>query len=207
MITLYGHPNTRSLRISWLLEELGLEWAYEKVELAALAHKSESFLALNAGGKVPVLKDGDCVLSESGAMALYLLDQYAAAESSLAPPASAAAKAVEQQWVFFALTELEQPLWTIGKAKFALPKEQRAKEIIPVASWEYQQALELLSKGLGDQTFIGGDRFSVADIFLVHTLVWGVSFKQPLEQDNLRRYMERCMARPAFAAAADREAA
>ena len=70
---------------------------------------------------------------------------------------------------------------------------------------EFQQALELLSDGLGEHDFILGDHFSGADILLAHTLFWGMAFKQPIEQDNLKAYIGRMGVRPALGKAREVE--
>ncbi len=104
------------------------------------------------------------------------------------------------------MSELEQPLWTIGKHKFALPKEQRVKDVIPSAQWEYQQALTLFSEGLGNSPYILGESFSAVDILLLQTLQWGLAFQQDLTQDNLVAYFARGTARPAYQRAIEAEA-
>ena len=114
-------------------------------------------------------------------------------------------RARHEQWCFFALTELEQPLWNMVKHRYALPKEHRVREILETANWEYQKTLNLLADGLGKNTFILGEQFHGVDILLGHCLRWGLAFKQPLEQENLRDYLERLSLRPALERAQTRE--
>ena len=80
-------------------------------------------------------------------------------------------------------------------------------EIQPTAAWEFQRALEILERGLGDNDYLVGNRFSAADILVAQTLQWGVVFKQPIEQPNLQAYRERLMSRPAMTKALAREKA
>ncbi len=203
MLTLYGFPKSRSLRASWLLEELGQPYDYQLVDLASGKHRVEAYLAVNPGGKVPALRDGDLLLTESGAILTWLSDRFA--DAGLIPPPASPERGHHDQWCYFTIGELEQPLWTMGKAKFALPEPQRVRAILPTAEWEFQQALAILSKGLGDQPFILGDRFQTADIMLGHTLIWAAAFKQPIPQPNLLAYLERLQQRPALARAVARE--
>ncbi len=206
MITVYAFPKSRSTRITWLLEELEQDYHCHVVDFMKGEHRSPEFLAINPAGKVPALKDEELLLTESGAIVTYLSDKYPAA--GLVPPASnLAERAKYNQWCDFALTELEQPLWTMGKHKFALPAEQRVPEIMDTAAWEFQRALDLLSKGLGEHTFILGEKFSTADILVGHTLLWGLSFKQPVKQPNLMAYIDRVKTRPALARAWAKETA
>ncbi|MBK8972146.1 MAG: glutathione S-transferase family protein [Hahellaceae bacterium] len=203
-LTVFGFPNTRSLRAVWMLEELGLPYEYALINMQKGESQSPAFLAINPAGKVPALKTHEGVLVESLAIVNYL--------GGLCPdarliPTTAYARGLYDQWTVFAIAELEQPLWTIAKNKFALPKDQRCSEIFPTAQWEFQKALRLLSQGLGDQNYILGDTFTAADILPGHTLFWGTAFNQPIKQDNLKHYLSRVGARPALAAARSREKA
>ena len=76
MIRIYHVPLTRSLRVIWLCEELGLSYEAIPVDFSADYRMSEEWLRMNPVGKVPVLTDGDLTLFESGAMVQYLLDRY-----------------------------------------------------------------------------------------------------------------------------------
>lgn len=203
MITVYGIPHSRSTRVLWMLEELELDYRFIALDAANGEHKSAQYLAINPAGKVPALQIDDFILCESGAIVTYLADRYAGGR--LIPKPSTQARALHDQWSFFALTELEQPLWTMGKHRFALPAEQRVPAVLDTAVWELQQALALLSQGLGDKTYILGDNFNCADILLAHTLSWALAFKQNIAQANLLAYQQRCCQRPALTRALSQE--
>jgi glutathione S-transferase len=196
MIKIYGYPKTRSTRITWLLEELGMVYEFKLVDLNKGGNKSPEFLMINPAGKIPALVDDDLVMTESAAIVTYLADKYA--EKGLIPMVATVERATYDQWSYFALCELEQPLWTIGKHKFALQADKRVKDVIPTAEWEFQNALALLSNGLGDKLYILGDHFSGVDILLGQTLFWAIAFKQPVEQINVRAYIERLKGRKAL---------
>lgn len=202
MITLYGFPNSRSLRVAWTLEELGLEYAYRHVDLAGGEGQSEAFLARHPDGKVPVLEDGELTLFESAAICRYLAERYGAPGDLL--PADIEARARVDQWLFFVIGELEQPLWTQAKHKFALPGEQRIPAVLPTAAWEFQRALAALGRRFDGEGWLVGERFTLADLLLAHTLTWAVQFKMRLPP-ALSAYRERVVARPALARAAARE--
>jgi glutathione S-transferase len=203
MITVYGYPKTRAIRVTWMLEELGIDYKYQIVNLMQGEGYSKTYQAVNPAGKVPALVDDSLVMTESAAIINYLGDNYG--NAPLMPVAGSAKRATFDQWACFTIAELEQPLWTIGKHKFALPKERRVKEIFDTASWEFQRALKLLSIGLGDNDYILGNDFSAADILLGHTLLWAISFKQPIEQQNLTAYINRVKDRPARIKAIEKE--
>lgn len=203
-LTVFGFPKTRSLRVVWMLEELGLPYDYHLVNMAAGESQSPAYLGINPAGKVPALQTDEGILVESLAIVNYL---GALKPDSGLIPVTPFARARYDQWTLFAVTELEQPLWTIAKNKFALPKEQRCSEIFPTAQWEFQKALRLLSLGLDTHPYILGDAFTAADILLTQTLFWGMAFGQPIEQDNLKDYLSRLGNRPALSAARNREQA
>ena len=205
MFTVYGHPNTRSTRVTWMLEELALPYEFHLIDFKKGDSRSPEFLAINPSGKVPALVHDNTALLESASIVAYLGD--ITEEPKLVPTAGSIERALYDQWSYFALCELEQPLWTIGKNKFALPADHRCPEIFPTAQWEFQQALNLLSSGLGEKTYILGETFSAADILIAQTLFWAIAFKQPIEQKNLRAYVDRIKTRPALARASSREAA
>lgn len=119
MLTVFGFPNTRSARAVWALEEAGAEYDYIKVNLFKGQGRRPPYIDLNPGGKVPALRDGDFVLAESGAICTYIGDKFP--ESGLTPPIGTQERARYYQWCFFVIGELEQPLWTMAKHRFALP--------------------------------------------------------------------------------------
>ena len=161
--------------------------------------------ALNPGGKVPTLVEDDFVLTESGAIVAYLADKRP--DVGLMPAAGTPERAKCWQWMLFALTELEQPLWTISKHTFALPEKLRVPAIIPTAKKEFLRAAGVLATGLGDREWLGGDAFTGADLMVGHTLAWARAFSVPWEQPTIDAYAERVLSRPALARASAREQA
>ncbi len=204
MITLYGYPKSRSLRISWLLEELALPWQYQLVNGYKGEHRSPAFLALNPAGKIPALTDDDLTLTESGAIALYLAKRYG--EGRLLPSPGSAEDGRHDFWLCYVLSELEQPLWTMGKHKFALPAEHRVPAVLETAQWEFAKALNEVEERIPEQGFLLGDTLTVADLFLAHTLSWATAFKQPLTP-RAEAFRARLSARPARARALEIETA
>lgn len=205
MLTVYGCANTRSSRVLWALEEAGAEYEYVAIDLRAGTGWKPEYLALNPGGKVPTLVDGGLVLTESAAICTYIGDRFPA--SRLTPPVGSPERAHYDQWCYFALSELEQPLWTLAKHLFALPERRRVPAVLDTARWEFAVAVKILALGLGQREFIVGDHFTAADILMAHTLAWASAFKLPLEHDHLVTYTERLLARPAWTRVQKREQA
>ncbi len=201
MITLYGYPRSRSLRIAWTLEELELDYACECVDLASGVGRQEAHLRRHPFGKVPVLVDDGLTLFESTTIARYLAERY---QPGRLLPIEVGERARVDQWLSFATTELEQPLWTMAKHRFALPEAQRVPAILPTAQWELEQALKALARRFDGEEWLFGETFSLADVFIGHTLEWARAFEQPLPA-GLDAYRQRCLARPAVVAAIARE--
>ena len=109
---LYEFGPTRSIRARWTLQELGADFEPIRVNLVAGEHRRPDFLEINPAGKIPVLVDGDLVLTESVAIVLYLAEKYP--DKGLLP-AGLNERAQVNRWLLFAATELEQPLWRIAR--------------------------------------------------------------------------------------------
>ena len=202
---LYGFPNTRSARALWALEEVGAAYNYVHVDLLKGEARRTPFLDINPGGKLPALVDGNLILTESAAICIYIADKFPAAK--LAPAHASNDRAKFHQWCFFALSELEQPLWTLSKHTFALPEKYRVPEIMDTSRWEFARAATVLAAGLGEREYIVGDEFTVADILLANTLNWARSRSVEVEQPVLNAYADRMLARPALQRALARERA
>ncbi len=203
MLTVYGCANTRSTRVVWALEEASAEYQYVPINLRAGAEGHAEYLTLNMSGKVPTLVDKDFVLTESAAICTYVADCFP--QAHLVPPVGSQERASYNQWCYFAMSELEQPLWTMAKHRFALPKPQRVSAIMDTARWEFSIATSILAAGLADRPYILGEQFSAADILIGHTLAWARAWELPLGHDNLQAYAARLSERPAWLRAQQRE--
>lgn len=203
MITLYSFPHSRSLRVAWTLEELGLEYHCEHIALDKGEGQKAEHLARHPDGKVPVIEDGALTLFESASICRYLAEHYG--DGALLPHDPAACAQVDQ-WLSFIITEIEQPLWNQAKHTFALPQDRRVPAVLPVCAWEFQRALAALERRYDGQEVLVGNTFTIADVFLTHTLSWAASAKHRLPA-SLLAYQERHLKRPAMAKAAEKEQA
>ncbi|VAW82746.1 Glutathione S-transferase [hydrothermal vent metagenome] len=137
MTILYGNGQSRSFRALWALEEANMRYEYKHVDLGLGGEGSapdKKYLSLNSQGKVPVLTDGDLVLTESAAILNYIAALKPS--SHLVPENDPALRARYDQISFFVLSELEQPLWTSGKHRFALPEKVRVLAVLDTAHWD-----------------------------------------------------------------------
>lgn len=198
---LYGYRNGRTLRALWALEEVGVKYEYVEVDLFRGEGREASFLKINPSGKVPVLDDEGTIVTESAAICMHLAEKFP--ESRLLPPPGTAERTACYMWISFVITELDAPLWTIAKHRFALPSERRVPAVIETARWELNNMVSILADGLGARPYLVSDCFSVADILAGHTLLWARSTRMPLS-DSLNAYVDRLLARPAAARARTR---
>ena len=96
------------------------------------------------------------------------------------------------------MSELEQPLWSISKHKFALPREMRIPEMKQVAHYEFGRVTPIVEQQLTNHPYILGDQFTAADILIGHTLIWAQLFGVPLNSDRLEDYVASLQKRPAY---------
>jgi glutathione S-transferase len=188
---LYEFAFTRSIRARWMLQELGVDFEPVSVNLFAGEGLPPEFLKLNPAAKIPVLVEGDLVLTESAAIVLYLAEKY---RKFL--PTDARGRAEVNRWLLFTVTELEQPLWRIAKNRNLYPQEQRLAADIPLASQDFRAMADVAEKHMQGRTYVVGDDITVADFVLAYTLDWANEVKLLDRCPQLRAYMERMYARP-----------
>ncbi len=193
----YGSISSRTRRVVWTLEEAGVPYVFRPVDLRSGQHRTPEYRRINPNGRVPTLVDGDLVLFESAAIAMHIAGKAPAA--GLIPEVGTAEWSLLQQWMFWICTELEQPLWSMGKHRFALPEEHRIRAMLDTATFEWNRAAPVLAAALEGREFLVGDSFTLADIFAGHTLNWARGFKVPFGARVLEEYLDRMLARPAFA--------
>jgi glutathione S-transferase len=190
---LYGFGPTRSLRALWGLKELDANFEFVSVNLLVGDHRRPDFLRLNPAGKVPVLVDGDLVLTESAAIVMYLADKYR--DKGLLP-ANLKERAQAYRWIMFAVTELEQPLWRITRHTFLYPEAKRLPQDIILAREEFVAMAAILDRHMEGRQFIVGDGMTIADCVTAYLIDW--AHEQRLIDDcpQLRAYLARIYARP-----------
>jgi len=193
---IYGQASSRARRALWTCEEAGADYSFHKLDLSQGEHKQEAYLAINPNGKVPALVDGELTLFESGAIVHYIARKYP--EARLLPEMDSPEYALCLQWMFWTVSELEQPLWNMGKHRFVLPEERRVPDMLTCAAYEWLRPAEILSEALESREFLVGEHFTVADVLVGHTLAWARGFKVALGSDVLEDYLNRMIARPAF---------
>jgi len=190
---LYEFAPTRSIRARWTLQELGVDFEPIVVDLVAGDHRKPEFLQLNPAGKIPVLVDGDLVLTESVAIVLYLAEKYP--DRGLLPT-DPLERAEVNRWLLFTTTELEQPLWRIARHTNIYPERDRLPADVTLAGKEFRAMAEIVERHMQQRQFVVGNTATVADFVLAYTLDWANEVK-PLDHcPKLLAYLEEMYARP-----------
>jgi len=193
-LTLYYMPGTRSERVRWALDELGLDYGIEKLDLFKGEGNRADYRAIHPLGQLPALLVDGQAMFESGAIVQWLAE--ATPGSRLAPPVDQPARRAFDQWMYFAATSLEAPAWEMMLHGNILPDEQAVKSIIPFATQQYQRALQVLDHALTGKDYLLGSDFSAADIMVGYLLPW---FPEQLTECTvLPAYLDRRKQRPAY---------
>jgi glutathione S-transferase len=196
-IVLHHHPFTRAANVVWMLEEIEAPYELRFVDVMKGAHKAPELLAQNPMGKLPILVDGDAVVTESAAIALYLADRYA--YGRLAPRVDDPARAAYLRWSFFAPSVIEPG--SLAKAAGWTYKDSQA-------GWGAHAAmLAAMESAIAGRDFILGDTFSMADVVFGGTLRFMLTFKMLEPRPAFTAYAERLGARPALQRAEARNGA
>ena len=190
---LYYMPRTRSSRVLWLLEEIGAP--YELTEIRGAQRQSAEHLARHPLGRVPALELGDgTAMFESAAICLQLADL--SPDAGLIGPVGSSERALVYQWVVFAVTELEAPLfrWIRQLADGVAESPERDR---------FTQAAGALQAALGEHPWLLGDTFTVGDVMCASVLEGAHSRNLLVDWPGLWAYVERSRARPAYGRAAE----
>lgn len=185
---LYWAPRTRSLTSVWLLEEIGAPYQLELVDIRSGGQDTPQYRSINPMGKVPALVDGETVVTEQGAICVYLGDRYP--DAGLAPPIGDASRGAYLRWLFFAGNCIE-PAYMQKFAGWETVKSQ--------AAWgNYDLVVDVLDKALANAPWIAGKRFTAADAMIGSAVFFGLAFGILDKRDTFTAYAGRCSARPAF---------
>ena len=188
MYTVFGSLYSRTFRVLWALEEMGLEYSHYPTP-----PHSDPVVERNASGKIPVLMEDEHIITDSVAIMTYLADKH----SMLTAPAGTLARAHQDATTFKIVDELDSLLWTAALNSFSLPEEKRVPQIKETLKWEFERNLARIEEIL-EGPYLMGEAFSLPDIVLTHCLNWALTAKFPTGGDAIKDYGKRCRTRPAF---------
>lgn len=207
-LTIYGIPASRTVRPLWAATELGLDFEHVKLAYQGGGTRTPEFLAINPNGHVPAVVDarpeGDVVLWESMACALYIARHHGPANGVSITPATPREDAEALRWSFWAVTETEADALTVLMHRMVMPEERRKPEMAAAAERRLAVPLRVIEQHLqkqkdAGQAFLAAARFTVADLCVASVLNWArpsqaLMAAHPLTHD----WILRCMARPAY---------
>lgn len=193
---LYFAPNSRAVRSAWLLYELGLDFDVERYQLGDKAMRAPEFIAKNPNARVPVLEDGDTLITESTAIAQYLVARYG--DGKLAPDVASPEFPVYLQWLHYAEGMIMGPVGNYVVEAILLPPERRSEEHAKRALKLMSRALQAVDAHMEGRDYLAGE-FTAADTLTGHACYICEKFGVDLSEiPNVAAYVARLKDRPAF---------
>ncbi|WP_078084752.1 glutathione S-transferase family protein [Microbulbifer mangrovi] len=187
-VIFYTNPQSRGRLVRWMLEEVGAPYRTEVLEYDGTM-KAPAYLKINPMGKVPAIVHRGEVVTECAAICAYLADTFP--QAGLAPLPEE--RASYYRWMFFAAGPLESAI-TDFKALGVEPDAQKQKM---VGYGTYAAVLDNLQAWLREHTYICGERFTAADIYVGAQITWGVEFGTIEKRPEFIDYAKRVTARDA----------
>lgn len=184
----YTNPMSRGRIVRWMLEEIGVDYETKVLEYGTTM-KAADYLAINPMGKVPAIKHGDIIVTESAAICAYLADTFK--EANLAP-ANDKERGAYFRWLFFASGPLVQSI-ELRDLAVDVPKDKYGM----LGCGNPGATLDVLTNALGENLYIAGDRFTAADVYIGSYIGFGMQMGFIEKHPKLVRYWELVSNRPA----------
>jgi glutathione S-transferase len=197
-VTLHFAPHSRASTIRLLLEELKADYDLHIINLQKQEQYRPEYLAINPMGKVPALQHGDALVTEQGAIVLYLSDLYA--DRGLTPTIGDPQRGEFLRWLFFYGSCFEPAVMDRY-----LKHEPAPRGTSPYGSFEL--VMERLEERLSRGPYMLGERFTSLDILWGSAFRWTVGFGLVPPTPNIAAYLERHNARPLVVELAAKDAA
>ncbi len=192
-LTLYTNPQSRARIARWMMEETGEPYQTKVVNYGA-EMKSPEYLALNPMGKVPVLVHGKAVITEGAAICAYMAAAFP--KAGLQPKPGTPDHAAYLRWMFFAAGPVEAAV-TNRALGVEVPPDRQGM----VGYGSYELTMDALETALKDRSYIAGDTFTAADVYVGSQIGWGLQFKSIPERPAFVAYWDRLKDRTALARA------
>jgi glutathione S-transferase len=181
---LYFNPQSRAVIAKWMLDECGAKYEIVPIDFAQREHKAPAFLDINPAGKLPALVDGEARIFEGPAICLYLADKFP--EARLAPAIDAPERGRYLSLMVYSTAQLEP----------AMSDTLFGVETSPQRGWtDYETALNVVERELGDGPYLFGDWFTAADIMIGSMFIWRRLIGQPPGRPKIEAYTDRLTAR------------
>lgn len=195
MTTVYSAPNTRAIRVIWVLEEIGVKADIKSMPYPPRQHAPDYF-AINPAGLVPLLIDGEVRLSESMAICDYLAAKHG---SPLLVPPNDPERPQFLQWLWYGESTLMTPLSRLNVVRQVERKGPEVDAIIAGARDSVAERLRMLEQRLEGRDFLVAGRLTLADVSVGYPLhLVGLLGIDGLLGPRSAAYRERLRARPAY---------
>lgn len=196
MLKVHFVAGTRAGRVVWLLEELGLEYEVNIMPFTKEGLKSPEHRSRHALGRVPVLEDGDISIFESGAIIDYVLERHK--NGGLKPSSNSPEFPFYLQWYHYCEGMVMPPMNQIVVQTILLPPDRRDETVLNQAKSLLTKSLAPVNENLSEKDYLIGD-FSAADLMLGHSCFMANRLGCVSEEmQNIKNYVARINARPAF---------
>ena len=196
MPQLHYYPSNASFLPHVMLREIGAPFELVLVDRTQNAQKSADYLRLNPNGLIPTLVDGELVIFETAAIALYLADKYP--EAGLAPSVGSALRGTYYKWMVH-LTNTIQAGFRAWFYPHYVVKDPEAIALVKQAAGQEMMAnFDRIADQLGAGPYLLGETFCAADLYLLMLTRWGRSLPRPARDiPEIAAHAERVLARPA----------
>jgi glutathione S-transferase len=189
-LVLYTNPMSRGRIARWMLEEVGQPYRTEVLNYASTM-KAPAYRAINPMGKVPALRHGDAVVTETAAICAYLADAFP--QASLAPPSGSKLRASYYRWLFFTAGPVEAALTNKALGFEVPPDRERMMGYGNIA-----QTLDTLEAAVSRSEYLVGDSFTAADLYVGSHIGFGLMFGTLEKRAAFEKYWQRVSSRPAY---------
>lgn len=197
MLKIYHAKHTRSLRVVWLAEELGVPHEIKHLPFSPGALRSDEYLSINPFGSLPAIEDGGVRMSESGAICQYLTERYGKApfKRVLGDPDYPA----YLQWIHAGEATLTPPLASVAQHTVMRPPEKRIAMIAGEATETFRERMQVLDRTLGEDGYLLGKDFTAADVMVGYALHLAALFNLLADApDDVQKYWQRLSSREAY---------
>ncbi|MGA1830333.1 glutathione S-transferase family protein [Rhizobium wenxiniae] len=194
-ILFYTNPMSRGRIARWMLEEIGAPYRTEILQFGTTM-KDDSYKAVNPMGKVPAIIRGKKTVTECAAICAYLADAFP--EKGLAP--SPADRADYYRWMFFAAGPLEAAVSNRALGFEVPPGRERM-----IGYGSYADVMDALEFALRSNSYIAGEKFSAADVYVGSQIGWGLQFGSIEKRPAFEQYFGRIALRDAYQRAVEKD--
>jgi glutathione S-transferase len=188
-LVLFTNPMSRGRIVRWMLEEVGAPYRTEVLDYASTM-KGPDYLAINPMGKVPALRHGNAVVTETAAICAYLADAFP--QAALAPPPGDRRRAPYYRWLFFSAGPVEAAVSNKALG-FVVPAERERM----IGYGNFDLVMKALEEAVSHEPYLTGDSFTAADLYVGSQLGFGMMFNTIEKRPVFEQYWQRVSSRPA----------